>query len=834
MEACNTTSRSHRGIGLTLGLSLLFLPACGGGGGDAPALTGDGVLAGQLQPEQSPGTGPSPLFFSGSAPGAPEPAWADRLDRAPRHSLEELLGGPPLEGQVGGAGDVRDLVRIASLGQRGRVRIHVAGSPGLRTDFLQGSAEDPARELRSLNGPGDLVLVLEKGDELIIHLRPDAAGVVIPWRLVFEEPGPDSLLAASLGGSIQDASARRALLQELLMPGEDRSALGEVLVTLRSASDAVEIGEILRARGLTLLAQTGLVQRWSLPSSAFVAMTDALDRELAMSRLLSDLRATCGKLAEFDPNLIAPLTSTASLQAPGDPNDPFYATWQWNMTLSKMDKAWATSKGSSTVSIAVMDTGLLTQHPDLKDRVSAWSYDFISDKDSAGDGDGPDADPQEPPEFDVVSLFHGTYVAGVLGASTNNKIGVAGGTWQGKILGIRVIGKKGMTSWDRIQAWRYLAGLSNSSNKILPKSERPRVLNMSWTVDSITQAESDALEALHAAGTILVAAMGNGGQKYSKLRYPAAHDKVIAVGAVDQASKVTTYSNGGSYIDLVGPGGVGSGLKTAVLTTWARKPVTGPGYEYGYFSFQGTSLATPLVCATIALMETQQPGIELPAIRRIIQEGSTDLGTVGWDNEYGHGLLDAQEFVRLAKFYDKPPILSVTPVSRRIMDSESEALIDIANLGGRVLRDFAIQPQGAVSGALGFSFDTAYAPTRLRIAVDRSKVKVASYTEQYRLTSNGGSMILDLTYRKPIPTPLDPVLVHVLQGSTVIASTLSDAQGNFRFDTLPPGEFTLVAGIDVDKNGKLGDPQEWYLEILVNITSGQALDLRQTPLPWKD
>lgn len=821
-----------------LALFLFLAPACGGGGGEAPALRGDGVLSGQLLPEQSPGSGPSPLFLTaGSGEAVNDPhgdPWEDRLDRIPVRSVRALLAGPPPEGRVGAPGDPQDLIRVANDGESLRLRIHVEGALDLRTDFLQGSPADPARELRQVAGSGDLILGLERGDALIIRLRTIAVGVPADWRLLFEALGPDSLQMASLGGTVQDAEARRSLLRQLLLPGRDRSATGEVIVTLGSSGSAAHVSEVLSARGLVLLEGSGQVQRWSLPAMSRENLVDDVDREWAMSQLLGDLRAELGALATFDPNLVSPPTSTACLQSTGDPNDPFYASWQWNMTLSRMDKAWATSTGASTTTIAVMDTGLLTQHPDLKDRVSSWSYDFISDKDSAGDGDGPDADPQEPPEFDIVSLFHGTYVAGVLGASTNNKIGVAGGTWKGKILGIRVIGKKGMTSWDRIQAWRYMAGLSNSSNKILPKSERPRVLNMSWTVDTITQAESDALDALSAAGTILVAAMGNDGQKDSKLRYPAAHTEVIAVGAVDQGGKVTTYSNGGSYIDVVGPGGVGSGVKAAVLSTWARKPLTGPGYEYGYYSFQGTSLATPIVCATIALMDTQQPGIELPMIRRIIREGSVDLGAAGWDKEYGHGLLDASEYLRLAKLYDKPPVLSVTPTSRVIMDSETETLLTLDNKGGRVLRDFVVQAQGAVSGALGFRFDAGYAPTRLHVTVDRGKVAVASYQDRYLLSSNGGSATLDFSYRKPIPTPPGPVEIQIRDGGQTLVTAFADAQGRFRLDTLPSGSFRLVAGIDLDQNGRLGDPQEWYLELPVQISSGNPLDIGPLQVPWRD
>ena len=792
------------------------------------------MLAGQWVPEQSSGQGPAPFFLSGDDAGSTEPLWADRLDLVPREPLEDLLAGGPRAGTVGAKGDERDLIRVAPLAQARRIRVRVEGPAGLRVDFIVGTQDDRAREVRTLEGSGDVSLGLEPRDELIVLLRSKNPGSLADWRLAFERIPDQSLLTASVGGTVQSVDARQRLLEALVLSGDDRSAPGEILVTLRSPEQAAELATALRERGLQELGATGTVQRWSLPASALAGITGTVDRELAMSRLLTELREDLGQLAAFDPNWISPPTSTASLRLAGDPDDPYYATWQWNMRLSRIDKAWATSTGSASTPIAVMDTGLLTQHPDLEDRVSSWSYDFISDKDSAGDGDGPDPDPQEPPEYDIVTLFHGTYVAGVLGATTNNQIGVAGGTWQGKILGIRVIGKKGMTSWDRIQAWRYLAGLSNSSNKILPAAERPRVLNMSWTVDNITQAESDALDALHAAGTILVAAMGNDGEKDSKLRYPAAHDKVIAVGAVDQASKVTAYSNGGSYIDLVGPGGVGSGVNTAVISTWARKPTVGPGYEYGYYSFEGTSLATPLVCATIALMDTQQPGIELPVIRRIIQEGCVDLGSAGWDKETGHGLLDADEFVRLAKFYDKPPVLSVTPTSRVVMDAESEVSLDITNNGGRVLRDFQVQPQGTVSGGLGFSFATPYGPTSLRVIVDRNKVVVGSYKDRYVLSSNGGSTPLDFTWRKPIPQPPASIVVRIQDGGTVLAQTLTDANGNFRFDTLPAGDFLLVAGVDYNLNGELGDSQEWYAELAVTITSGQPLLLGQKPLPWKD
>ncbi|MEE9612177.1 MAG: S8 family serine peptidase, partial [Desulfatiglandales bacterium] len=204
------------------------------------------------------------------------------------------------------------------------------------------------------------------------------------------------------------------------------------------------------------------------------------------------------------------------------PTDEFFK-FQWHYPLIALPQAWDITKGSDEVVVAVIDTGVVTNHPDLSSRIlrdgggDVIGYDFISDPDRARDGDGIDPDPFD--NGDLVrgtrSSFHGTHVAGTVGAATDNDLGVAGITWSGKIMPLRVLGVRGGTSFDLAQAIRYAAGVFNTSGTV--PSVTADVINLSLgprnpfcqSLPPISQTIADAVNAALEAGVVVIAAAGN-------------------------------------------------------------------------------------------------------------------------------------------------------------------------------------------------------------------------------------------------------------------------------------------------------------------------------------
>ena len=159
------------------------------------------------------------------------------------------------------------------------------------------------------------------------------------------------------------------------------------------------------------------------------------------------------------------------------PNDEFY-TYQWNYPLINLPQAWDLETGSPSVIVAVVDTGVRLDHPDLQGQLVA-GYDFISDPSRARDGNGIDSDPNDPGDLGsgAGSSFHGTHVAGTIAAATNNGIGVAGIAFGAKVMPIRVLGRNGGTFYDVLQGVRYAARLPNDSLTLPAK--RADIINLS-------------------------------------------------------------------------------------------------------------------------------------------------------------------------------------------------------------------------------------------------------------------------------------------------------------------------------------------------------------------
>jgi len=296
------------------------------------------------------------------------------------------------------------------------------------------------------------------------------------------------------------------------------------------------------------------------------------------------------------------------------PDDPLYG-YQWHYPQIRLPQAWSITTGSSDIRIAVLDTGVDAGHPDLGDNVAVASgYNFIDDNSDTNDFNG-----------------HGTHVAGTIGANTNNNEGVAGVMWDCTIIPVKVLGDNGTgETWQVASGILYAAGLEEPY-----LADPAHIINLSLGGPGKCEVIEEAVQKAANQGVIMVAASGNNNNS-GELLYPAEFPETIAVGAVNynyqDAPERAYYSTYGPLLDVVAPGGDGTG---GILSTYFA--ING-NKVYKYSCFQGTSMATAHVSGAIGLMLSR--GIKPNKVREILHRTSMDLGEEGFDEEYGHGLIN--------------------------------------------------------------------------------------------------------------------------------------------------------------------------------------------------
>ncbi|MGC5019075.1 S8 family serine peptidase [Micromonospora sp. DT47] len=277
------------------------------------------------------------------------------------------------------------------------------------------------------------------------------------------------------------------------------------------------------------------------------------------------------------------------------PNDPGYVYGdQSYLNTVRLPQAWDRTKGSTSQIIAVVDTGVNTAHPDLTGRTVA-GYNAITPGTSPADNNG-----------------HGTMVAGIAAANTNNGIGVAGAAWTARIMPVKVLGSDG-SGYDSDVA----EGVSWAAD------HGARIINMSLGGEYDSVALHDAIVYASGKGAVIVVAAGNDGD--GRAQYPAAYPEVISVAATDAAGKLTDFSSYGDWIDVAAPG-------AGIVST---------GLGSDYYIGDGTSFSAPIVSGTAALVRTLYPSLTPAQVLDQIRKNARDAGPRGIDPYYGWGVLDA-------------------------------------------------------------------------------------------------------------------------------------------------------------------------------------------------
>lgn len=342
------------------------------------------------------------------------------------------------------------------------------------------------------------------------------------------------------------------------------------------------------------------------------------------------------------------------------PSDPYYSK-QWYLDRIRAPLAWDRIRETPNVVIAVIDTGVQINHPDLAaniwknpdeipgngidddhngfiDDVNGW--DFINNV--------PDPSPKFEDGFTEAGIMHGTIVAGIIAAAGNNGVGISGITWQAKIMPLKVLDDKGegKTS-DVIRAIDYAI------------NNKAAIINLSFVGLDYSRGLYEAVTRAHNAGVILVAAAGNEqtqGQGYNldeTPMYPACDDgednMVIGVAATDAIDQKAVFSSYGSRcVDLAAPG-VGF-FSTAVFAPTEQINNTYLDQYYGGY-WSGTSMATPVVSGVLALLEGINPGAKAQQIKDILLATADDINKLNpnYPGELGRGRVNALSAVALAE-----------------------------------------------------------------------------------------------------------------------------------------------------------------------------------------
>tara|TARA_R110000868_G_scaffold4171_8_gene25905 strand:- start:5464 stop:8154 length:2691 start_codon:yes stop_codon:yes gene_type:complete len=495
------------------------------------------------------------------------------------------------------------------------------------------------------------------------------------------------------------------------------------------------------------------------------------------------------------------------------PNDRRYNE-QWNYSAIDLPLAWELSTGERSdgtdVVVAVVDTGVFLSHSDLSGQLTSDGYDFISSSSNANDGDGIDNNPDDPGDNTTAGLssWHGTHVAGTIAASTNNNLGVAGIAWATKIMPVRVLGLQGGTSYDILQGMYYAAGLSNDSGTVPDQSAD--IINLSLGGTSRSQAEQNAITAIHDAGVIIVAASGNDGN--STVNYPAGYTNVIAVGATDAADNIAYYSSYGSHLDLAAPGGDtnrdlnNDGYQDGILSTLVNDSSGTRRSSYGYYN--GTSMAAPHVAGVIALMKAVYPELTPDNLDSLIASGSIsdDLGDSGHDNYFGYGRINALKAVNAALELATTgtvvlPVLLQTSPSLMSIGSTDSARFTLTNAGGG---EPAITSVSATASWLSVTPETIDAQGfgSYLVSVTRTDLADGYYSDKITITSDTGNSVT-LSVNMTVGTITgdgELTIQYVLfmdSNGDVVEEAVTNSDGSFTA-SVTAGDYVLYVGSDID------------------------------------
>jgi serine protease len=736
------------------------------------------------------------------------------------------LAGQGAAGRSKVAGDPRDFYRVQLVGDQ-VITLYVGGDPE-RNDL----------DLYVYNSSGDLVDAsadIGSSEQLSIKDAGTYYVLVEAWPGV---PTTATNYVLSVGLNVASTAVGGGMtLQSDFMPGEVLAEFNERNFVSQSAVDSLTT----RAAQLGLLPLAGAPGRVmrlgvSVEDPSRLAAKTVLAAKSAYRSLSSEAEMRLRTLLEVKALMRRKDIAHAALnfrrETMQTPNDPLYRS-QWHYPMINLPSAWDITTGTGAI-VAVLDTGVVLRHPDLQAQLVS-GYDFISYTSVSVDGDGIDANPDDPGDQSqgaTSSSFHGTHVSGTVAAASNNGIGVAGVAWGAKVMPIRVLGKGGGYDYDILQGAYFAAGLANDSRTV--PSKKADVLNMSLGGSGSSSLVQAAYDKVRAAGVIIIAAAGNSGK--TEMSYPASYNGVVSVGALDIRKIRASYSQYNSAVDVAAPGGYitrywgggfmdvnGDGYDDGVMSTMATGGSGSVSTSYG--TNMGTSMACPHMAGVAALMRAVFPGLTPQQFDDALASGAIteDLGAAGRDNEFGWGMIDAVKAIQAAQKLKGgatsllDPKLSAAPSALNFGNSTTDLSFSVRNSGGGDLSVISVTEDS--SGWLKVVPASSISSTGLgsyNVTIVREKLVAGTYAAKIKVTSSANvveiPVVMGVAQRANAGDAGKHyvLLVDVDKGVVVADATLSASNGYYTYtlDGVAPGTYVVIAGTDLNNDGFICDGGE--------------------------
>ncbi len=443
-----------------------------------------------------------------------------------------------------------------------------------------------------------------------------------------------------------------ALLRAHPLAGRESAATAREMMGRRASALGVRIGRSLEAGQAT--GERTQVMRATGMDAATLARRVAADPDVEWAEPNGRMRI---QAAPNDPLYAATLPG---VRPSGPDSGQWYLRAPTPTVGSSIDieAAWLRTQGSASVVVAVLDTGVRFDHPDLGRAATGGrllpGYDFVANSAVANDGDGRDADPSDPGDWvssseagrspfsdcsAANSSWHGTRTASLVGAATNNGLGMAGTAPGVSVLPVRVLGKCFGDAADVQAGMRWAAGISVPG---VPDNPNPaRVLNLSLGASGVcTRAYQDAVDEVLARGVVIVAAAGNSAG--GPVGAPGNCRGVIAVLALRHAGSKVGFSDLGPEIAIAAPGGNCINTAPGTPCLYPISAATNSGttvpvlfderYTDSFRISVGTSFSSPLVAGTVGLMFSAQPSLTPTQVRTALQATARPFPTSGADN----------------------------------------------------------------------------------------------------------------------------------------------------------------------------------------------------------
>ena len=490
----------------------------------------------------------------------------------------------------------------------------------------------------------------------------------------------------------------------------------QILVKFKPGTSLPEVAQIHRQLG-------GQVKE-TIPGIGVQVVTVPKGQAMAKAKAYSSNT----RVAYAEPDFVA--------EAVGSPDDPYFSL-QWGLTKVEAPQAWETTTGSPSINIAVLDTGIDFDHPDLADKIiSSIDFAYSSSVD------------------DVYG--HGTHVAGIAAALTNNGIGVAGLGYTSTIMNVKVLSDSGSGAYSWI-----------ASGIIWAADNGAEVINMSLGGSSASSTLEEAVNYAWSKGVVVVAAAGNSGS--TTPMYPAYYTNCIAVAATDGNDARASWSNYGDWVDVAAPG-------VSIYST----------HKNGTYVYKsGTSMASPHVAGLAGLVLTtvsdaNGDGKLNDEVRSRIETNCDDIGVSG----IGYGRINAAQAVGS---------VPVTPgaITGQVTDAEDGSAISSAEVSDGV--------RTALTDATGSYTIDSVPPGTHQVVASKEDYQTSSLT--VNVVSNT-TAVADFCLSQIIaPGSITGSVTDAKDGSAIwgaqvsdgIRTALTDAAGMYTINDVPPGSHQVLA-----------------------------------------